>query len=76
MIIALCACAKTVERMKCKNAAENYKKRSRIFWLDQKIKNDVNSQEMLCNKVSENPRNFFFIIFNGIPWKTKFGFGF
>ena len=58
-IIALCACAKTVGRMKCKNAAENYKKKkSRIFLLDQNMKKDVNSQEMLCNKISENPQIF------------------
>ena len=57
-IIALCSSAKTVGRMKCNNAAENYKnKNSRIFWLDQNMKNNVNSQEMLCNKISENPRN-------------------
>ena len=35
-----------------RNAAENYKKKSQIFWLDQNMKNDVNSQEMLCNKIS------------------------
>ena len=35
------------------------KKKSRIFWLDQNMKNDVNSQEMLCNKISENPRKGF-----------------
>ena len=34
------------------------KKKSCIFWLDQNVKNDVNSQEMLCNKISENPRFF------------------
>ena len=28
------------------------KKNSLIFWLDQNMKNDVNSQEMLCNKIS------------------------
>ena len=41
-----------------RNADENYKKKSRIFWLDQNMKNDVNSQEMLCNKISENPQFF------------------
>ena len=41
-----------------RNAAKNYKKKSRIFWLDQNMKNDVNSQEMLCNKISKNPRIF------------------
>ena len=41
------------------NAAENCKKKSRIFWLGQNMKNDVNSQEMLCNKISENPRKGF-----------------
>ena len=30
-----------------------------IFWLGQNMKNDVNSQEMLCNKISENPRKGF-----------------
>ena len=35
------------------------KKNPRIFWLDQNMKNDVNSQEMFCNKISENPRFFF-----------------
>ena len=29
---------------------------SRIFWLGQTIENDVNSKDMLCNKISENPR--------------------
>ena len=41
-----------------RNAAENYKKKSRIFWLDHNMKNDVNSQDMLWNKISENPRFF------------------
>ena len=41
------------------NAAENSKKKSLIFWLGQNMKNDVNSQEMLCNKISENPRKGF-----------------
>ena len=34
------------------------KKKLRIFWLDQNMKNYVNSQEMLCNKISENPLIF------------------
>ena len=36
------------------------KKNPRIFWLDQNMKNDVNSQEMFCNKISENPRFFLY----------------
>ena len=36
------------------------KKNRGFFWLDQNMKNDVNSQEMLCNKISENPRFFFY----------------
>ena len=68
-----------VGRMQRKNAAENYKKKF-FGWI--KIwKNDVNSQEMLCNKIFENPQIFVFIIFSGIPcWlrsmQKKFGFGF
>ena len=27
-----------------------------VFWLGQNMENDVNSSEMLCNKISENPR--------------------
>ena len=42
-----------------RNAAKNDFKKSRIFWLGQNMKNDVNSQEMLCNKISENPRTSF-----------------
>ena len=41
------------------NAAENCKKKIADFWLGQNMKNDVNSQEMLCNKISENPRKGF-----------------
>ena len=44
--------------MKCKNAAENYIKKSQIFWLVQNMENDVNSWEMLCNK-TKNPRKGF-----------------
>ena len=35
-----------------RNAAENYKKKMRIFWFGQYMVNDVNSYEMLCNKIS------------------------
>ena len=35
---------------------------SRIFWLCQNMENYVNSYEMLCNKISENPRKVFFTI--------------
>ena len=41
------------------NAAENCKQNSRIFWLGQNMKNMKNSQEMLCNKISENQRKSF-----------------
>ena len=44
------------------NAAEIFFKKSRIVWLGQNMKNDVNSQEMLCNKISTNPRKGFFTI--------------
>ena len=49
--------ASMARKPKPKPTAENHKI---IFWLDQKMKNDVNSQEMLCNKIYENPRHFFF----------------
>ena len=46
------------ERALLKNQNQNQnqplkiiKKKSRIFWLDQNMKNDVNSQEMLRNKI-------------------------
>ena len=58
--------ASNAQKQKQKPTAENYKKKSRIFWFDQNMKNDVSSQEMLCNKISENPL-FFFLIFSGIP---------
>ena len=55
-------------------AAENYNKNiSRIFWLDQNMKNDVNSQEMLCNKISVY--NFQrYCLLTALHGK-KFGFG-
>ena len=48
-----------MERMKHKNAAKNYKTNSRIFWLSKNMENDVNSKELLCNKISENQRKGF-----------------
>ena len=48
--------------MKCSQQGMPLKiilKNSRIFWLEQNMKNDVNTQEMLCNKISKNPRFFF-----------------
>ena len=36
------------------------KRNSWIFWFDQNMENDVNSQELLCNKISGNPRFFFY----------------
>ena len=45
----------TLSAVNLRNAAENYKKKkSRIFCLDQNMKNDVNLQDMLCNKISKN----------------------
>jgi len=31
----------------------------RIFWLGQNMENYVNSKEMLCHKIAENPRKGF-----------------
>ena len=45
-----------------RNAAETYNIFLRIFWLCQNMENDVNSKEMLYNKISENPRKGFFTI--------------
>ena len=48
--------ASNAQKPKPKPIPENYKKKSRIFWFDQNMKNDVNSQEILCNKIFENLR--------------------
>ena len=56
----LCACADFFHgRSQWIMPLKIAKKNSWIFWLSQNMKNDVNSQEMLWNKISENPRKGF-----------------
>ena len=42
------------------HGAQSTRNAAKIYLLDEKnMKNDVNSQEMLYNKISKNPWNFF-----------------